>query len=86
MTTGSGGSLEFARRAELPLFPKEDSPALARLLERFALNAQDRQEVARRAQGVAREHFTFERMMARLLQSLESVAGTARRSMGTGLD
>jgi len=84
MTTGGGGSLEFARRAELPLFPKEDAPALARLLERLALNPQERQEVARRAHGVSREHFTFEPMMERLLQSLESVAGSARRSTGHG--
>ena len=60
VTTGSGGAMEVATAAELPLFEKEDAVALSRILSRF-VNRPD--EVARVAG--ARSALSPERLQLR---------------------
>lgn len=65
ITTGAGGAREVAEMADLPLFPEQDSEALAQIL---ASLAQDRERVellAARGQEIALECFGFDRMMRR---------------------
>src|SRR5207249_2915327 len=62
VTTGSGGAMEVAAAAHLPLFPKEDSGALSLLLSRFAKHRDEMSRIAAHGQQVASSDFTFERM------------------------
>lgn len=71
ITTGSGGAMEVARAADLPLFPKGDAVALSRLLAFMVTHPDEMREVADRGQRVAMKEFTFDRMMGRWLATLD---------------
>lgn len=71
LTTGSGGAMEVATAADLPLFPKGDSAALCRLLESFIEHPEAVRQLAVRGQRVALGEFGFEHMMERFIATLE---------------
>ena len=73
ITTGSGGAIEIAEAAGLPLFPRDDPEALGRLLARLASDPGWVFEVAMRGQEAVLEHFTFGRMADALLKTLQGL-------------
>ena len=70
VTTGSGGAMEVAAAAHLPLFPKGDAVALSRLLGRLVAHPEEVLRIASRGQQVALSEFSFERMMERWATTL----------------
>jgi glycosyltransferase involved in cell wall biosynthesis len=78
VTTGSGGAIELAERADLPLFPRDHAFALARLLSSLEQNRSRVAEIGLRAQRVATRDFTFERMTTQTADAIASVAEAAR--------
>jgi glycosyltransferase involved in cell wall biosynthesis len=73
VTTGSGGAVEIAQLADLPLVPKEDSLALARMLTTYVSDRRTLEEVAARGQRVALEEFSLERMLGRWQERLQKL-------------
>jgi glycogen synthase len=71
VTTGSGGAMEVATAAELPLFPKEDAVALSRIVVRLASEPDEVARIAARGQSSAMSDFTLDRMMERWLATLQ---------------
>jgi glycosyltransferase involved in cell wall biosynthesis len=76
VTTGSGGAMEVATAADLPLFPKGDAAALSRILAFMAAHPEQVREVASRGQNVAVRDFSFDRMMERWLATLGRIRTT----------
>jgi len=76
LTTGSGGAIEVAKLADLPLIPKADSVTLARRLTEFAGNPEVLYGVALRGQEVARKEFGMDVM----IQRWESTIAAIKRS------
>jgi len=79
VTTGSGGAMEIANLADLPLFPKGDAVALSRILESMIDNPQILDGLARRGQAVALQEFSLERMINRFLEALQILYETKQR-------
>lgn len=75
VTTGSGGAQEIADLAQLPVFPKGDSLALATLLGALIKDPERVQELAMRGQTVALRELTLERMIERWEQTLLRLSG-----------
>jgi glycosyltransferase involved in cell wall biosynthesis len=75
VTTGSGGAMEVARAADLPLFPKGDAVALSGLLAFLSAHPQKLRVLAARGQQVAARDFSFDRMLQRWLATLERLRG-----------
>jgi glycogen synthase len=73
ITTGSGGAMELAEAAGLPIFPKKDPVALSRLLASLAANPDSVFEIASRGQQVVLGRFTFARMMQEFSEMLTSL-------------
>jgi glycosyltransferase involved in cell wall biosynthesis len=73
VTTGSGGAMEIARLADLPLFPKEDAPALAQILEGLIHNPHALDRIARRGQEVALREFSSDLMVQRLCTTFQNL-------------
>jgi len=73
LTTGSGGAMEIATAADLPLFPKEDSVALSRLIARLVKHPEEVSRIAARGQEVALRDFSFDRMMERWMATLRQL-------------
>jgi len=65
ITTGSGGAIEIAQLADLPLVPKGDSLVLSRMLAAYVADPNGLEGVAVRGQRVALQEFSLERMMDR---------------------
>jgi glycogen synthase len=63
ITTGSGGAIEIADLADLPIFPKDHPIALSRLIAKLVRNPEAVSQIAKRGQDVVLRKFTFERMM-----------------------
>jgi len=63
ITTGSGGAIELADPANLPLFPKDHPVALSRLLARLAADRELVYRVAMQGQRTVLAKFTFDKMM-----------------------
>jgi glycosyltransferase involved in cell wall biosynthesis len=78
VTTGSGGAMEIAALAGLPLFAKNDSLALSQILARLATHREQVPEIASRGQKIALQEFSFERMMRRWSATLERLNGCQR--------
>jgi len=70
LTTGSGGAMEIAALADLPLFPKDDPTALSRLLTQLVNDRSEVSRIASRGQEVALREFSFDRMMERWTTTL----------------
>ncbi|SRR6266849_920824 len=73
VTTGSGGAIEIAQLADLPLVPKGDSLVLARMLAMYVEDRENLHEVAARGQRVALEEFSLERMTGRWQERLQQL-------------
>mgnify|MGYP001254156961 CR=1 FL=1 len=74
ITTGSGGAMEIASAANLPLFPTDDSVVLSRLLVRLARDRQEVLTIASRGQAVALQMFSFERMIGEWIRVFEDLS------------
>jgi len=94
ITTGSGGAIEVATAANLPLFRKGDATALSKILEIMVAHPEEVLDVASRGQAAALRDFTFDHMMERWLATLDRIrgeslsergAGSPRRRMASGL-
>lgn len=89
ITTGSGGAMEVANLAGLPLFPKEDSRALTELLTRLVCGRAWVREIATHGQQVALQEFTSDRMVqkieAMLLRITEQQQPGRAAASGNGL-
>jgi glycogen(starch) synthase len=77
VTTGSGGAMEIALAADLPLFPKNDSVALSRLLAGLETDRREVLKIASRGQAVALQLFGFERMIAEWIGVFEDLGPVA---------
>jgi glycosyltransferase involved in cell wall biosynthesis len=73
VSTGSGGAIEIAQLADLPLFPKGDALALSRILESLIGNRQALEQIAKHGQNVALREFSSDRMMERFLNTFQKV-------------
>jgi glycogen synthase len=71
VTTGSGGAMEVATAAALPLFPKEDAVALSRIVARLASDPDEVTRIATRGQSSAMSDFSLDRTMERWLATLQ---------------
>lgn len=83
-TTGSGGAIELADRAGMPLFPKEHPVALSRLLRRILDDRRSLAEIASRGQEVVLEHFTLDGMVDEIRDALGSLAVDRGRTPEAG--
>ena len=79
VTTGSGGAMEVATAADLPLFPKEDAVVLSRVLARLVTHPDEVAWIAAHGQEVALRDFSFDRMMDRWIASLRHLHESALR-------
>ena len=66
VSTGSGGAMEVAASARLPLFPKNDAGALSELLIRLVRDRVWVREIATQSQRVALREFTSDRMVQKI--------------------
>ena len=82
ITTGSGGAMEIADLAGLPLFPQEDPAALCQLLTRLATSRPWVFELGIRGQEAVRKHLTWARTAAALSATLEGLAGQSNARGG----
>jgi glycosyltransferase involved in cell wall biosynthesis len=73
ITTGSGGAIEIADSADLPIFPKDHPVALSRLIARLALDRDLVFHIAVRGQQEVLRKFTFGRMMKDLIQTFHGL-------------
>src|SRR4030095_2652048 len=73
ITTGSGGAIEIADRADLPIFPKDHPVALSRLLAQLVKNRKLVYESGKRGQEVVLRDFSFTRMAQRMCESFQMV-------------
>lgn len=73
ITTGSGGAIEIADLADLPLFPREHPIALSRLIAKLLRDPELVSQIAKRAQEVVLREFTFERMMENFCRTLRTL-------------
>jgi glycogen synthase len=73
LTTGSGGAIEVAKLADLPLIPKADSVTLAHRLTEFAGNPEALYSVALRGQEVARKEFSLDVMIQRWESTIAAI-------------
>jgi glycosyltransferase involved in cell wall biosynthesis len=73
ITTGSGGAIEVAKLADLPLVPKADSLQLSRTLTQFVTHPSQIFEIASRGQQVALQKFSLNRMMERWEATLNRI-------------
>jgi glycosyltransferase involved in cell wall biosynthesis len=73
VTTGSGGAMEVARLADMPLFPKEDALALSRILEDLIHNREKLERIAMRGQEVSMQEFSADRMIERFLNIVQNL-------------
>ena len=73
VTSGSGGAMEIARLAKLPLFPKGDALVLGRILEDLIRNREALCRVARQGQEVALRELCSQRMVERLDATFQNV-------------
>jgi glycogen synthase len=71
ITTGSGGAIEIADRADLPIFPQDHPIALSRLIAKLAQHRNLVYEIGRRGQEVAVRDFSFTQMAQRICESFQ---------------
>ena len=79
ITTGSGGAIEIADIADLPIFPKDHPVALSRLIRKLVLNRELLFEKAVRGQEAVLRNFTFARTMSALIRTFGAVSAERRQ-------
>ena len=75
ITTGSGGAIEIADIADLPIFPKDHPAALSRLIAKLVRDRELVFQTAMRGQQVVLENFTFARTMEHLIETFRVLCG-----------
>jgi glycosyltransferase involved in cell wall biosynthesis len=73
ITTGSGGAIEIADPADLPIFPKDHPIALSRLIAKLLRDPELVFQIAKRGQEVVLREFTFGRMMENFCKTLRTL-------------
>jgi glycogen synthase len=73
ITTGSGGAIEIADVADLPVFPKDHPVALSRLIKKLVGDPELVSQIAKRGQDVVLRRFTFERMMENFCSTFQTL-------------
>jgi glycosyltransferase involved in cell wall biosynthesis len=81
LTTGSGGAIEIAKIADLPLLPKGDSLVLANMLAAYVRYRTALEELAARGQRIALKEFGLETMMGRWNDRLQKLASPERHPL-----
>ena len=71
ITTGSGGAIEIADIADLPIFPKDHPVALSRLIAKLVRDRELVFQIATRGQKVVLREFSFTRMAERICNTLD---------------
>jgi glycosyltransferase involved in cell wall biosynthesis len=79
VTTRSGGAMEIARFAILPLFAKGDAVALGQVLERLISDRQQLQRIAKVGQEVALREFTSDQMVERFCATFQNLVEQEKR-------
>ena len=82
-SAAASGMGEIATAADIPLFPKEDSAALSRLLVRLVADKEEVSRIAARGQEIALRDFSFDRMMQRWMTTLQELH---ERTLGKGAE
>lgn len=77
-TTGSGGAMEVATLAGLPVFPKNDPAALGALLTRLVSDRGAVREIAAHGQQVAMQEFDAEHMIDKIESVLLRFGGATQ--------
>jgi glycosyltransferase involved in cell wall biosynthesis len=80
VTTGSGGAMEVATLARLPVFPKDDPVALGALLAPLVMDRRAVREIAAHGQKVAMQEFDAEHMINKLESTLLRFTGTPQEA------
>ena len=79
VTTGSGGAMEIAQLADLPLFPKGNALVLRGLLERLIANRLELRRIAIQGQEVALREFSSDRMVDHFCAAFQSLYEQKKR-------
>ncbi len=79
VTSGSGGAMEIARSADLPLFPKGNALELSRTLEKLIVNRVILKRIAKRGQDVALREFSSDRMVERIVRIFQDCYDQSQR-------
>ena len=80
VTTGSGGTMDIAKPANLPLFTKGDRKSLAHILEWLIRDRDAVRRIAKSGQAVALEKFSFDSMMDKLCKTFTILDNEAKRT------
>ena len=86
VTTGSGGAIEIAELADLPVIAKGDSLELARKLEGLLEQPETLRKLAEQGQTIALREFSLDRMIERWQATLLQLCRQRREPMGKGRD
>lgn len=86
VTTGSGGAIEIAELADLPVISKGDSLELARKLEGLLEQPETLRKLAEQGQTIALREFSLDRMIERWQATLLQLCRQRREPMGKGRD
>jgi glycogen(starch) synthase len=85
ITTGSGGAIEIADIANLPIFPRDHPVALSRLIKRLVLDRELVFQTAIQGQKIVLQNFTFARMMGELVQTFRTLCASRYAKPGSVL-
>jgi glycosyltransferase involved in cell wall biosynthesis len=80
LTTGSGGAMEIATLADLPVFPRNDSVALSNLLTQLVADRERVREIAKRGQRVALRELSADQMVSQVEAMLLRICNTEQPS------
>ena len=80
VTTGSGGTMDIAKPANLPLFTKGDCKSLAHILEWLIKDRDAVRRIAKCGQAVALENFSLDSMMDKLCKTFTKLHNEAKRT------
>jgi spore coat protein SA len=83
ITTGSGGAIEIADSARLPIFPKDHPVALSRLMAKLVLDRELVFQTALRGQQEVLQNFTFARTMTDLIQTFRVLCAGRQEKHGS---
>jgi glycosyltransferase involved in cell wall biosynthesis len=83
ISTASGGAIEIADSADLPIFPKDHPVALSRLIARLVLDRGLVFQIAMRGQQEVLRNFTFGRMMKDLIQTFPGLCANRHEQHGS---
>jgi glycosyltransferase involved in cell wall biosynthesis len=86
VTTGSGGAMEIAELADLPVVSKGDSLELAKKLEGLIGQPETLRKLAARGQAIALREFSLDRMIGRWQDTLQKLCKQGRGQTGEQLN